>query len=155
VRGRYDGRKQNPWNHVECGDHYVRALSAWVLLEAAAGYRYEAGAGALTFAPVLAAADFRGPFVTAAGWGTYTQRLTPGRLMVSLRLAAGRLELRRLSLQPTAPVTAASALLGDHPLQVRWQAAEAAVQLALEAGVWVTAAAPLTVTLELSTEPRA
>jgi len=34
VRARYDGRERNPFNEVECGDHYVRALSAWSLPKA-------------------------------------------------------------------------------------------------------------------------
>lgn len=41
VRARYDGSKRNPFNEVECGDHYVRALSAWSLLSAWSGLRYE------------------------------------------------------------------------------------------------------------------
>lgn len=34
VRARYDGRQRNPFNEVECGDHYIRALSAWALPKA-------------------------------------------------------------------------------------------------------------------------
>jgi len=34
VRARYDGRERNPFNEVECGDHYIRALSAWSLPKA-------------------------------------------------------------------------------------------------------------------------
>jgi non-lysosomal glucosylceramidase len=31
ARARYDGKERNPFNEVECGDHYIRALSAWSL----------------------------------------------------------------------------------------------------------------------------
>src|SRR5205807_3167307 len=31
VRDRYDGQRRNPWNEVECGNHYARALSSWSL----------------------------------------------------------------------------------------------------------------------------
>lgn len=34
VRGRYDGRKRNPFDEAECGHHYVRALAAWTVLRA-------------------------------------------------------------------------------------------------------------------------
>lgn len=34
VRRRYDGARRNPFNEVECGDHYIRALSAWSLPKA-------------------------------------------------------------------------------------------------------------------------
>ena len=32
IRDRYDGRKRNPFNEAECGNHYVRALAAWTVL---------------------------------------------------------------------------------------------------------------------------
>jgi non-lysosomal glucosylceramidase len=31
ARARYDGRVRNPFNEIECGDHYIRALAAWSL----------------------------------------------------------------------------------------------------------------------------
>ena len=34
IRGRYDGRKRNPFDEAECGHHYVRALAAWSVLKA-------------------------------------------------------------------------------------------------------------------------
>lgn len=33
VRSRYDGRERNPFNEVECGDHYIRSLSAWAFCD--------------------------------------------------------------------------------------------------------------------------
>ncbi|GID32938.1 GH116 family glycosyl hydrolase [Paractinoplanes brasiliensis] len=34
VRARYDGTRRNPFNEIECGDHYVRAMAGWSLLTA-------------------------------------------------------------------------------------------------------------------------
>jgi non-lysosomal glucosylceramidase len=34
VRDRYDGRRRNPFDEVECGHHYVRSLASWGLVEA-------------------------------------------------------------------------------------------------------------------------
>ena len=42
VRDRYDGKRRNPWNEVECGSHYARALSVWSVLLALSGYHYSA-----------------------------------------------------------------------------------------------------------------
>ncbi|XVU22755.1 GH116 family glycosyl hydrolase [Actinoplanes sp. CA-054009] len=34
VRARYDGTRRNPYNEIECGDHYVRAMAGWSVLTA-------------------------------------------------------------------------------------------------------------------------
>ena len=75
---RYDGRRRNPYNQVECGDHYVRAMAGWSVLEAYAGCRYDACTGTLT---VLDRADGRWPLVVGSGWGTVTR--ADGRLVIT------------------------------------------------------------------------
>jgi hypothetical protein len=102
TRGRQDGRLRSPWNDIEYGDHYVRAMSSWALLEAAAGYRYDAGAGRMTFAPRIGAEDFRCLFVASEGWGRFRQRLAGGTFHAELHLDWGRLTLRRLELTTAA-----------------------------------------------------
>ena len=37
VRARYNGQERNPFNEIECGDHYIRSLAAWSLGEAFRG----------------------------------------------------------------------------------------------------------------------
>lgn len=77
ARARYDGTKRNPYNDIECGDHYARAMSGLTILEAIAGYRYDDATGTMTFGPVDDPAvndtegAFRAPFVAATGWGRY------------------------------------------------------------------------------------
>lgn len=34
IRARYDGRRRNPFDEVECGRHYVRSMASWGLIEA-------------------------------------------------------------------------------------------------------------------------
>ena len=89
TRGRQDGRLRSPWNDVEYGDHYVRAMSSWTLLEAAAGYRYDAEAGRMAFAPRIGAEDFRCLFVASEGWGRYSQRLAGGAFHTELSAGLG------------------------------------------------------------------
>jgi hypothetical protein len=118
ARARYDGRKQNPWNDIECGDHYVRAMSAWALFEAAAGYDYDAGAGAIGFDPTIFPENFQGPFVTRDGWGTFGQTVAGGQLDARLQLAYGSLQLRSLRLRPPARVRLAEVTVDDKPTAV-------------------------------------
>jgi uncharacterized protein (DUF608 family) len=74
LRNRYDGIKCNPWNEVECGNHYVRSMASWGLLIAASGYKYDLTKGIISFDPKASKDDFECFFSTADCWGTYTQR---------------------------------------------------------------------------------
>jgi uncharacterized protein (DUF608 family) len=98
ARARHDGRLRSPWNDVECGDHYVRAMSSWILLEAAAGYRYDASKNLIAFAPRIKPENFRCFFATATGWGQYSQRIKDGTMMARLSVSWGNVIVRELHL---------------------------------------------------------
>ncbi len=96
ARKRHDGTLRNPWNEVECGDHYVRPLSSWTMLEALSGYVYDASKGVLGFRPRLNQESFRCLFVGAKGWGTYTQELDGNRQVCQIELKFGDLSLKEI-----------------------------------------------------------
>jgi uncharacterized protein (DUF608 family) len=98
VHDRYDGRHHNPWNEVECGDHYARALASWGCLLALAGYVYDGPAGRLGFAPRWRPEDFRAFFTAAEGWGSLRQRRAEGRQESAVTVKHGRVVLRELVL---------------------------------------------------------
>lgn len=125
---RHDGVYRNPWNEIECGDHYVRPMAAWWMLEAAGGRAYHAAHGLLAFDPRVTPEHFRSMFVTAEGWGSFAQRRGPGYQENELRLAWGSLALRtlRLGLPPEA---------GKSPrVQATLGGAEPAIAARLEGG---------------------
>ncbi|MET7401708.1 GH116 family glycosyl-hydrolase [Dactylosporangium sp. NPDC005572] len=62
LQARHDGTRRNPFNEIECGDHYVRAMAGWSLLDAWSGF----GAVPQTTRPG------RYPFVAGTGWGVVT-----------------------------------------------------------------------------------
>lgn len=64
---RYDGRRRNPFNEIECGDHYVRALSGWSVLEARTGQRWDARTRTLTLRSPASGQAW--PLVLDDGWG--------------------------------------------------------------------------------------
>ena len=99
VRDRYDGQRRNPWDEVECGHHYARALSSWAILTALSGYRYSAPDARLAFHPRLAAADFRCFFTAGTGWGTYRQKLGRTEATAAIELLYGRLVLKELGVE--------------------------------------------------------
>lgn len=78
ARDRYDGVPRapiprNPWNEIECGGHYARAMSSWSLLLALSGFHYDGPRRALRFAPLHTPGDFKCPFTGPEGWGGMSQ----------------------------------------------------------------------------------
>ncbi len=99
VRGiheRYDGTHHNPWNEVECGDHYARALASWGCLIGLEGFEYDGPAGRIGFAPRMQADDFKAFFTGAEGWGSLVQTRADGRQTNRIGAAWGRLRARTL-----------------------------------------------------------
>ncbi|MDR1618335.1 MAG: hypothetical protein LBS06_04730 [Treponema sp.] len=74
ARGRHDGFKRNPWNEIECGNHYVRSMASWELLLASSGYRFNLRKNEIGFSPKINQDNFRCFFSTAKSWGVYTQQ---------------------------------------------------------------------------------
>jgi hypothetical protein len=68
-RRRYDGRVRNPFDEIECGHFYARALASYALLQALSGARYDAVERKLYLDPPLPG-DFRAFISTATGFGT-------------------------------------------------------------------------------------
>jgi hypothetical protein len=102
VRDRYDGRRRNPWNEVECGSHYARALASWSLVLALSGYSWSAPEGRLGFAPRVQARDFRCFFSTGSGWGSFAQRVDGRAHEVRLEVGHGSVSLRTLAVRDEA-----------------------------------------------------
>jgi non-lysosomal glucosylceramidase len=96
ARERYDGRRRNPWDEMECGHHYARAMSSWSLLLALSGYQYSAPKRSLRFAPRLWPDDFRCFFTAGEAWGSYAQRHDGSRQTHVLDLGWGSLTIERL-----------------------------------------------------------
>jgi non-lysosomal glucosylceramidase len=143
TRGRQDGRLRSPWNDIEYGDHYVRSMSSWALLEAAAGYRYDAGAGRMAFAPRIGAADFRCLFVASEGWGGYSQRVAGGTFHAELRVDWGQLMLRQLELAVAA--RGARVMLEGHSVPAATQLDDTTLTLRFAEPVTVAAGQALSV----------
>jgi hypothetical protein len=103
VRNRYDGERRNPWNEVECGNHYARALASWSLLLALSGFRYSAPGKLLGFDPRSDAPTFRSFWsVGGPGYGLYEQERSESSLTASVKMLRGSgIEIGRLS-RPSA-----------------------------------------------------
>ncbi|NLH17630.1 MAG: glucosylceramidase, partial [Phycisphaerae bacterium] len=94
LHDRYHASRRNPFNEVECGDHYARSMASYGVFLAACGYRYDGPQGLLAFDPRISPDDFRAAFTTAQGWGTYRQKRTNNKQSISINLRWGSLRLR-------------------------------------------------------------
>jgi uncharacterized protein (DUF608 family) len=107
VRDRYDGRKRNPWDEIECGHHYARAMSSWGILLALSGYSYSGTAMSLEFAPKIYQDNFRTFWSAGSGWGGYAQKEERGKAeKVELTVSSGELALREFCFTPTPTLQA-------------------------------------------------
>ena len=113
VHDRYHPARRNPWNEVECGDHYARSMASYGVFLAACGYEYHGPRGHLGFAPRITPENFRAPFTTAEGWGTFSQSIRDGQQEAQVHLRCGQLRLRSLALATaTTPTQVAVRLNG-------------------------------------------
>lgn len=97
VHERYDGTKHNPWNEIECGDHYIRALASWGCLTGIAGFEYDGPAGKIGFAPRHTPEDFQAFFTAAEGWGHLHQRREDRQQTNRIAVQWGAVEARTLA----------------------------------------------------------
>jgi len=91
VQGRYDGSRRNPYNEIECGDHYSRAMAGFSVLEACTGGWHDAWSGQLR----LGLGADRYPLLAGTGWG----EVTAAAAAVSLRVLGGTVRISQVSLQ--------------------------------------------------------
>ena len=158
VRGidqRYDGTHHNPWNEVECGDHYARALASWTVLHALAGFTFDGPSGRLTLAPRLQQDDFACFFCAGTGWGTLRQKRVDSHQISVVDVAWGGLCLSSLVLQAPQPVRfVAASVVPDGspggpgtPVSADGEQTELGFEVKLDQPVELTAGQRLEITL--------
>jgi len=97
IHDRYDGRRRNPYNEIECSDHYARSMASYGVFQAVCGFEYHGPKGHIGFAPRLKPADFKAAFTAAEGWGTFAQRREGTTQQETIVVKWGRLKLRSLA----------------------------------------------------------
>ena len=96
IRDRYDGRKRNPFNEAECGNHYARAMASWAAVLVCTGFQYDGPSQTMTFAASRKSAQWF--WSNGHAWGTVRQKKVKGGIEVNLEVIEGTLKLRKLCL---------------------------------------------------------
>jgi len=150
VHERYNGAKHNPWNEVEFGEHYSRALASWGCLLGASGFSYDGPAGVIGFSPRLTPDDFRAFFPAAEGWGSLSQVRDAAGQRSAIEVKFGQVRVRTLKLT-APPGTGASpytVTLNGSPLPSTRALADSTVTVTLSASVTVSAGSTLEFALQ-------
>lgn len=123
IQDRYHASKRNPFNEIECSDHYARAMASYGTFISACGFEYHGPKGYIRFAPKWNKVDFKAPFTSAAGWGTYSQKKTGQKQVHRLELKYGELKLEKITLEKVdeAAVKSLSAMIGSQHIPVTFK----------------------------------
>ncbi|WP_165229202.1 GH116 family glycosyl hydrolase [Aquisphaera insulae] len=114
VHDRYHPARRNPYNEVECSDHYSRAMASHGAFLGACGFEHHGPKGHLGFAPRITPEDFRVPFTAADAWGTFAQKREGAGQSERVEVRWGSLRLKTLAFEAPegARFTAAKAAAG-------------------------------------------
>jgi uncharacterized protein (DUF608 family) len=118
IHDRYHAAKRNPFNEIECSDHYARAMASYGTFITACGFEYHGPNGHMAFDPKLNPEKFKAPFTSAAAWGSYEQERDAKKLLASLLVQYGELSLNSFSLHALHQVTGVEVMLGDQLIPV-------------------------------------
>jgi len=149
IHDRYDGKRHNPWNEVECGDHYARALASWGCLIALCGFTYDGPAGRLGFAPRWQEDNFKAFFTAAEGWGNVRQRRFENSQENHIDVKYGQVVLKELTFETpkSTKVSEVSVSVGGQSMESKFEQKERLI-MTLEKPVVLKTGETLSVTMK-------
>ncbi len=92
IRDRYDGKKRNPWNEIECGSNYARAMASFALLPIYSGFTFDLPHKTIGFNPIHKD-NFSCLFSIGTAWGNLEWKND----QISVIIKEGYLELEQFN----------------------------------------------------------
>lgn len=100
IHDRHHAAKRNPYNEIECSDHYARAMASYGTFVSACGFQYHGPKGYMAFDPKISPENFKAPFTSAEGWGTFRQSQSAGKQSHVIEIVYGKLRLKTFAVKP-------------------------------------------------------
>ena len=98
IHDRYAPIKRNPYNEVEYGNHYTRAMSSYGAFVSASGFTLHEPTGRIGFDPKVTPEDFESAFISGAAWGSFSQKRNANKQTNTFTLQYGTLKLTEIAL---------------------------------------------------------
>ena len=146
LHDRYHAARRNPWNEVECGDHYARSMASYGMFLAACGFEHHGPKQHIGFAPRLSPENFKGAFTSAQGWGSYAQKIENGQLKAEITVHWGKLPVKSIALERSA-ITLVNVSLGKNNLTATFVLTDKRVLISLSKPVEILAGQSLEISL--------
>jgi len=139
IHDRYHPARRNPYNEVECSNHYARAMASYGTFINACGFTHHGPKGHLGFAPRVfqnpVDRSFKAPFISCESWGTYEQSPADHASTYKITIKHGQLRLSQLDLpllRAAGPNAEATISIDDAtarpPSSVRWRPEPESIQ---------------------------
>ncbi|WP_316791973.1 GH116 family glycosyl hydrolase [Pedobacter frigoris] len=149
IHERHHAAKRNPFNEIECSDHYARAMASYGTFITACGFEYHGPKGYIAFAPKWNKENFKAPFTSAEGWGTYSQQKSGLKQTHNLELKYGGLALNKLSFEKLGgeKVNNVSAQLGGRQIPLTFRQENNSVEILVKESLNIQKNQILTITI--------
>ena len=113
------------FNHIECGQHYFRAMAVWHMLPALQGLVCDTESHTITFAPKWQQDDFDTILIIPGAWGRIRQHRDGGGQTDEILLHDGNYAFKRITLEipevwRTQPLRVATRA-GNESVGITWE----------------------------------
>jgi hypothetical protein len=105
IRDRFDGLKRNPFDEIECGHHYARAMNSWAGNLAISRFLWSGVEKSMTFTSVP------GNYFWSNGYAWGTCKVEGKK--ATLTVLSGKVELNRFTLEGTGSLKLKGAVLNS------------------------------------------
>ena len=114
----------------------------------ACGFEYHGPKGYIKFSPAWNAENFKAPFTSANGWGSYTQKKTGAKQLHTIHLKYGGLNLQELAFTKigSGSVKRVSVMLGAKNIPVRLKQNGAELRITINSKISVKTNERLSIT---------